>query len=237
MIFRFTLIILLLSIDSCCHAQNQPTGYDVQINLNEILLGSSDYIRTFSSGYEGVKGTPNIFEDFHKGNLYFNNKTSISNIMINYDCYHDNVLYSNGSKILIINSQNIDFFTIRSIDEEKFLLFKQVFLESEKRRIFLQVIYDKQSILYKRYKKEFLKADYTGPYNANRRYDEYIDEQEYYIKLSEGEIQQIKSRQKFIKEIFWNNSAMVEKFIKDEDINLKEEDDLIRLINFYDNLE
>jgi len=218
-----------------CHAQNPPSGYDVGANLNDFVEGRSDYIRSFKSGYEGIRGTPNIFEDFHKGNLYFTNKTSMVGIMINYDCYNDHILYSDKDHIYIINGNNIDFFTIERNEGSDNLLFKQVFLESEKKRIFLQIIYDDRSTLFKRHKKNFIEADYTGPYNADRRYDEYKDDQDYYIKLTDGKIRQIKSRKKYIKEIFGNKATMILEYIKEENIDLKDEHDLIRLAEYYDN--
>ena len=217
-----------------CLAQNPPTGYDAQANLNDLFQGNTDFVRTFTSGYEGVRGTPNIFEDFRSGNIYFSNKTSISNISINYDCYNDHVMYSDQDKIYILNSQNIEYFTITGNEPETSFLFKQVFLPSEKKIVFLHIISNKKSILFKRYLKEFIEADYTGPYNANRRYDEYIDKEKYYIKLPDKEIFQIKSRGKSIKEIFGDQYSLIRDFIKKEKINLKDDNDLVRLIKFYD---
>jgi hypothetical protein len=237
MISRFVCFFTVLSGFFFCQAQNPPSGYDVGANLNDFVEGRSDYIRSFKSGYEGIRGTPNVFEDFRKGNLYFTNKISVAGIMINYDCYNDNILYTEKDHIYIINGKNIDFFTIENGWGSGNLLFKQVFLESEKKIIFLQIIYECQSTLFKRYKKKFIEADYTGPYNADRRYDEYIDDQDYYIKLTDGKIRQIKTRKKHIKEIFGDKSTMILEFIKEENIDLKDENDLVQLVEYYDKIK
>lgn len=234
--FKLLYIILVLCNFTLIFSQNQPTGYDAQANLRDLLLGKSDFVQTFTTGYEGVRGTPNIFEDFMSGNIYFSNKTSISNISINYDCYNDHVMYSDQDKIYILNSQNIEYFTITGNEPETSFLFKQVFLPSEKKIVFLHIIYNKKSILFKRYLKEFIEADYTGPYNANRRYDEYTDKEKYYIKLPDKEILQIKSSGKSLKEIFGDQYALIRDFIKKEKIDLKDENDLIQLVSYYDQL-
>jgi hypothetical protein len=215
-------------------SQDPPTGYEVQPIIPDFLQGNSSPVRAFASGYEGVRGTPYIFEDFRSGNFYMNNKTSILNMLINYDCYQDHVMYSDRDNTYIMDEQKIEYFTIAGDEPEGILLFKQVFLPSEKKIVFLQVIYNEKSIVYKRHLKDFIKADYTGPYNPGRRYDEYTDNQAYYIKLPHKEIRQIKSGQKFIKETFGDQSALIKDFIKEEKINLKDEYDLVKMATFYD---
>ncbi len=45
----------------------------------------------------------------------------------------------------------------------------------------MQVLYQGKSLLFKRYRKEFLKADVGQPYGQNRQDDEYNDYYEYYV--------------------------------------------------------
>ncbi len=117
------------------------------------------------------------------------------------------------------------------------MLFEHVFVEGLKKRVFLQVLYNDSSILYKRYFKEFREADYGGAYSQDRRYDEYHDRHSYYLKTADNELQMLKPKKNSILEIMEGKSDEVEKYIKKEKPDLKTEEGLIQVINFYDKLE
>ena len=231
--FRFILIIILNP--ALLLAQQLPNGYDAISNLQQQVFMNKK-LETSIAGYENVRGTPLLFEKFHTGNFYFNNKTCMTGKMINYNCFTDDVLFSDGKNTYTVNSQDIDYFTIIGNKEDAILLFKQVFLLSEKKRIFMQVLYQQESFLFKRYRKEFLEADYDQPYSQNRQFDEYNDYYEYYIMPKGKEPVLLRQRKSSIAEIFNDKSDLMEDYIKKEKINLKSEADLIRTVKYCDSL-
>jgi hypothetical protein len=231
---RYGSVILLASIyPALILAQNLPAGYDVVSKLQQ-QVWMDKKLATADPNYTNVKGTPLIFEKFQNGNFYFSNKTFITDRLINYNCYVDEVLFSDEKNIYKATSQDIDYFTITSSENGSILLFKQVFLSSEKKRIFMQVLYQGKSVLFKRYRKEFLKADVGQPYGSNRQMDEYNDYYEYYVSVYGKEPVILKPRKSAAAEIFSDKSEIMEEFFKKEKINLKDEKDLIRLIEYYD---
>ncbi|KPK87188.1 MAG: hypothetical protein AMS27_03240 [Bacteroides sp. SM23_62_1] len=60
---------------------------------------------------------------------------------------------------------------------------------------------------------------------------------EYYLKLGSNDFQLLKLKKKAVIAIFPDYHENIENFIKDENINLKDEDDLTRLVKFYDGLQ
>ena len=66
--------------------------------------------------------------------------------------------------------------------EDTTVLFKQVFLLEEKKIVHMEILYRKQSTLYRYCFKTFREADYTGACSQDNRYDEYIDETQWYIE-------------------------------------------------------
>ena len=216
-------------------AQEIPDGYNAISNLQQ-QVWMNKRLETPYTGYENVKGTPLLFEEFHKGDFYFNNKTCITDKLINYNCYTDDVMFSEENVIYTANSQDIDYFRITGSSDDVKLLFRQVFLSSEKKRIFMQVLYQEKSVLFKRYRKEFLKADIGQPYGQNRQVDEYNDYHEYYVMLNGQEPVILKPRKSSVVQIFYYEPDLMKDFIKKENINLKDEEDLIRLIEYYDNI-
>jgi hypothetical protein len=230
-----SVILPIIIYSALASAQDLPAGYDALSKLQQQVwmdkkLAASD------PNYSNVKGTPYIFKEFQNGNFYFSNKTLITDKLINYNCYTDEVTFSDENKVYKANSQDIDYFTIKRSENGAILLFKQVFLSSEKKRIFMQVLYQGKSVLFKRYRKEFLKADVGTPYGSNRQTDEYNDYYEYYVSANGKEPVILKPRKSAVVGIFSDKSEIIEEFIKKEKINLKDETDLIRLVEQYDKI-
>jgi hypothetical protein len=232
---KFLIIIILFLTPAFLSAQQLPAGYDAISNMQQHLWMNKNLISA-NAAFEGIKGTPLLFEEFRTGNFYFNNKTCITGKMINYNCFTDDVLFSDENMTYVANSQDIDYFTITGNEEDVILLFKQVFLSSEKKRIFMQVLYQGQSVLFKRYRKEFLEADYNKPYGQNRQVDEYNDYYEYYVKPDGREITLLKPKKSSVMDIFSDKPDLIGNYIIKEKISLKDEADLIRLVKYYDSL-
>ena len=229
------IFILVIMYPALALPQDLPAGYDAVSQLQQ-QVWMDKKLESANPDYTNVNGTPNIFQQFQKGNFYFSNKTCITDKLINYNCYSDEVLFSDEKNIFTANSKDIDYFTINNGKDGAILLFKQVFLSSGKKRIFMQVIYQGESILFKRYRKEFLKADVGQPYGSNRQVDEYNDYYEYYVSAGGIEPVILKPRKSSVPEIFGDKSELMEDFIKNEKINLKNEQDLVRLIEHFDKL-
>ena len=240
-ILIWMLILIMNPLFLFAQSFNLPGGYEatdgwVAINdIKEHMLRNrtaADYKASFIT----AKGTPLLFDDFHVGNFYYNNKTYMENLKLNYNCYKDELLFFNDNETYIANTENIDYFAIAGNDEDSVLLFKQVFLLDEKGRVFMQVLYQEKSTLFKRYKKQFLEADFYKPYGQGRQVDEYNDYSEYYVKANDREISLIKPNKKSVLEIFNDKSDQMGNYIKKEKINLKEEADLLLLVKYYDGL-
>jgi hypothetical protein len=215
-------------------AVSGPAGYEEanldMINPNRMLL------RTKSAVAYGTTGSPFVFKEFRQGNVYYANQQRVTGILLNYDCYNDRLEYITGGSVYLLNSSQVNYAEFLSA-QGAITLFEQVFVENLKKRVFMQVLYNENSILYKRYYKEFREADYGGAYSQDRRYDEYHDRHSYYLKTDDNELQMLKSTKNSALEIMEDKREEIGKYIKNEKPDLKNEEGLIQLIRFYDNLE
>jgi len=230
------LLFLFLSFPLVISGQAVPgsTGYEMT-ELN-IMNPAPQLLRTKSAMAYGTTGSPYVFEDFKRGNIFYANKLRVDGKLLNYDCYNDRWEYSSDNAVYLLNSSQIDYFEILP-GQDSPMLFKQVFLEKLKKHVFLQVLYNENSILYKRYFKEFREADYGGAYSQDRRYDEYHDRQAYYLQTAENELQMLKPKKKSLLDIMKDKGEELEKYMKKENPDLKTDDGLVQLIRFYDSLE
>ena len=180
-------------------------------------------------------GNPYVFEDFLNGYIYFSDKTRSTERMINYNCYDNEVLYLDGENMYLLDVALIDSLEFR-MDENTSLIFRKVELDGNGRPVFLNILYDGESALYKRYYKEFRESDAGKAYGGGQRYDEYIDRSDYYISLGGEDIQPLSPRKNAVLKMMGASAEEMESFLKNEKINLKSDDDLVRMMGYYDSL-
>lgn len=234
------LILAGLMISLSCLGQDVviPRDYEAQQNLQE-LVSSDVYnvVRTFDTRYEGVKGSPNIFESWNPGEVYMNNRGRIAIEQLNYNSFQNEIVYQDPETYqhMTLDKYLVDFFRIFKADDT--LLFVSVTFPGETTPVFAQVLYNKGSQVYKVHRKEYLQANYGGGYSADRRYDEFVDKYDlFFRKQSEDVLYKVKRPVRRIKNAFDRHSAEIASFIKSNDLKFKTEEDVVRLMNYYDSL-
>jgi hypothetical protein len=234
------IIALALFVSLTCSAQNisVPQGYEAKENLRE--LGSMDgtgNVRTFDNRYEGVKGTPYVFEEFHPGEVYLKTKNKVAVQDLNYNCFENELVYLDPATKVIraMNRFQVDLFTIR--DGDRVLTFVPVKLGEDEETIFAEVLYNKGSIVYKVYGKEWLKANYEGGYSADRRYDQFVDKYDlYFMKKGGNMLYKAKKSKKQVIAAFPDHEKEISAYIKSNKLDLKEDSSLVKLLVYYDTL-
>jgi len=232
---KSTIFLLFLYLPLVISGQTVPESAVYEVTNIDMLNPNPHTLRTKSAIAYGTIGSPYVFRDFEKGNIYYANKMRVNGKLLKYDCYNDRLEYAAGESVYPLISDQIAYFEIFP-GQDSIMLFKQVLVEKLKKRVFLQVLYNENSILYKRYFKEFQEADYGGAYSQDRRYDEYHDRHSYYINTADNELQMLKPKKKSILEILEDKSGELEKYIRQEKPDMKTDDGLVQLIRFYDNL-
>lgn len=230
-------LLLAILISTSCLAQNppEPAGYDAKANIES--LSGSGLVRSFDNRYQGIKGTPYLFEEWVPGEVFMKNKQTITIKEFNYNCYTNEVAYLDPSSkaVMLINKNNIEqFYMLSGADT---LVFFQVQLEENAIPIFAQVLYKGESTLYRVYEKEFVKADYEGVYSAGRKYDEFDDNSDLYLSKPDDAIPgKVKKSKKQILAAFPEAEKELSAYMKAEKLNLKQEEDLVKLLKYFDSL-
>jgi hypothetical protein len=187
---------LLITTSTFAQQVTSPEGYEAKENLRE--LGSTDgtgTVQTFDNRYEGVKGSPYVFEQFRQGEVYFKSKKKVKVNELNYNCMENELVYKDpATKVIrMMNKFQVDLFTFSDGTEN--LTFVPLNLYEDKEAIFAQMLYNKASLVYKVYAKDWLKANYEGGYSADRKYDEFVDKYSlYFMKDGEHTLYKAKNR-------------------------------------------
>lgn len=232
-------IILLLILGISAHAQQTDRSeYRVDIG-NDVFFGGLENVRfnTNTSAY-GIKGTRFLFDNFLDADVYFSNKTLALDKKLNYDCYMDQVVYSDGKDMYVLKSFYIDLIQFHP-KKDSSVFFERVLLPENKDIVFMQVLYDGVRILYKQYIKKLVLNDDQPSYNWDEKYaNEYIIRTEYYLMEpgSKDLIPLPPSKNKFLRSAGEYREEL-KKYMKKENINYKKENDLTRLLEYYDEIE
>jgi hypothetical protein len=229
---------LIITISGSAQNISVPTDYEARQNLME--LGSKDgmgTVKTFDNRYEGVKGTPYIFEEFHPGEVFLKTKNKVAVQDLNYNCFDNEIVYMDPATktIRLLNRFQVDLFTIQNGD--RVLTFVPIKLENDGETIFAEVLYNKESMVYKVYSKEWVKANFEGGYSADRRYDEFVDKYDlYFMKKGENVLYKSKKAKRQVIAAFPEHENEIASFIKSNKLDLKEDSSLVRLLVYYDTL-
>ncbi len=221
-------------------AQTEKSMVSTEENLWNISRSAGVVMTTnMDELYEGIKGTPYLFDTWREGNIILKDSSLIKDINIKYNIYTDDVLYLNSKSgdSLIIDRHRIDAFEIKGDSSADLLLFSDIRLKpgSKDKSTFARVLYNGETKLLIKYIKVFIKADYKGAYTAGRRYDEYTDNSQYYI-MKDNELNRIKLNKKAITKVLADRENDVKSFIDKEGTDFDNENDVIKLLEYYDSL-
>jgi len=215
-------------------------GQDADPNLSTQEIRNLDnhfVVPSFNLAYEGVFGTPYLYLDWATGMVILSSGDTIKNQDLKYDIYQDELLVLNkrtGNPIIPMQGVLKSFVIVDSLNNTHVFIntLPNQVNDENGRNGFFEVLYWGDILLLAKHRKTFVKANYEGAYSANRPYDEFktstkryslIKEDGTYIELKQGKKGMLKSL---------NDDGTLGKFVKEQKLDLKKEEDLIDLIIF-----
>lgn len=235
---NLSLIISLLLISFIGHAQNAlqtADGYEpdqgavsifVQdtMTLNQIFYNGKVWVRS----YYDVYGTEFMIADEWMKTDIIINDILFKDVKIKYDIYNDDILVNyNNKRLIILNRDNIDRFTLYTGNKE--FLFENL-RDNDELEGYFQILYDGKNKLYKKWKKKRVQ------FAVEARYDEFQQDHEL-IMIRDGRSYEIKNRRGILK-IMNDRKKDIKNFIKHENIrfDISTPEKLIPLMKYIDTL-
>ena len=138
---------LLLFLTLLCFSQDYPSSFDIKTNLDNIFNPAyGGILREYDNAYEGVKGYPFLFEEWHNGTITLNDNSIVENIELIYDIYKNNLYYKKSDKnnSFIINLNVVNKFTIETNTKGEYQNYIKTYLQHRKKSnpLFLEVLYE-----------------------------------------------------------------------------------------------
>ena len=207
-------------------------GQDSYENFQDIAqTGNRDAIRLFDERYEGVKGSPYIFDDWESGKIY-SKKGPYDYVKLNYDAYNNEIHIKTNRGIIFLDNSKVDSFKVKM--EKGDVIYLNTLSVCKNCEIgdqffVMEIARSNNSLLVERKDVDFLKADYKGAFSSGRTFDEYYSENSFYL-ISPDKI--IKANNtKSIAEFFGIDKKELKKFINEKGLDTDNKEHLELILN------
>ncbi len=186
--------------------------------------------------YEGIKGTPYVYQNWNDGVIYMNDSTKVEDIKIKLDAYENEVVYFDPARkqeFILDKGKIITFEVIDSLSVKH----QFVKIADADGTAFYEVLSSGKALLLKRHWKYLKEADYQGAYNSGVRHDEFIDRTTYYVYKNDG-LEKIKLSKGNIMRYFKNsteNYDAIQNYYQVNNLDLGNESDVKKLFAYYNN--
>lgn len=186
--------------------------------------------------YAEVKGSPYLTETWVKGDVAMKDGTVYKNVLLMYDQIADQLLFEgdNGDSLTFVKPVHEFNLPIINKGTTTGYNYRNGFpaIGSNTTNSFYEVINDDKVKILKRTKKTILSHK---DYSSANQVSEVNSNTSYYI-LKNNTMSQIKPNSKTILEALSDKSAAVEKYIKENNLDVKRDTDLGKVFEYYNSL-
>lgn len=186
----------------------------------------------FDNRYEGVKGTPYWYDNWQSGYVVVQGKGKLEkSIPLQLDAYNHMIYFRIEDKVAgFLPAKSVQ--SVILDDGSVWQSFPEAMVagnKSEKWK-FYRVLHQGDYLLLGSADKILKKADYQGAYSADRRYDEFLVEEGYFLSADQKSFEKIKLKTKQIPKFFPGREATVERLIKKQGWDTETETGFVQLL-------
>jgi len=222
-----TILLFMLIVTSLCTISAQMN--EIQ-EFNNLLLRTQSASRSLE--YEDIQGHPYSNKELIPGTIAFVSGNHIDSLPLRYNWYSHEMEFEHQGNILSMPvTQNIDYITIYGSKYVPFNYLKNI-------NGYMIELYKGQYSLFRREDVRFVEA--KPPQSG---YDEYQPatfqwyRTQYIVFTGTGEIIELEMNKKKLPLQFPGYESKIENYVEDTKLNIKQEEDLIRLIEMINSIQ
>ena len=215
---RILLLIVFILIINRTYSQSNTlyqTGLTAEQNLNAIgnLARYSTGGIGFDTRYEGIKGSPLLFDTLLTSMLKVKGEDYYIQLKSNLDLIGNSLIFMNPKTGKLVS---IPSAIIREVKIDKDGA-QMIFITTDGRRLekdskeekFFQVLKEGKFQFIKLPVKKLIEADYKQVYGADRRYDQYTTYYKYYIMSADSSFHRIQLTKKSLVKMFPDKKELI----------------------------
>lgn len=232
--------LFLLAFIACTHVFSQVSAPSIETAFQNYIRASSGSINSGSVlptflMKQDTKGSRYLFESWVEGSVTGTDGVEYNSpkFKYNYDKINRKLfMLMDSATVIELSSGDIAGFSLKT--DGRVQVFER--LKNSSDLNFYQPVYkDKKGYnLYKLLTTKFKKADYqsNGIIESGNKYDEYVDQLEYFIVSPKQELLKIAFKKKVIEKALENESSKVDSFFKQHKGEEVDEDFLKKLLQY-----
>jgi hypothetical protein len=226
--FIFSLVLICIKVYSQENKLYQ-TGLTAEQNLNAIgnLTPYTSGGMGFDSRYEGIKGSPRLFDTLMTSLLNIKGQDFYIKLQANIDLTTNSLIFMNPKKGKLFSIPSGNIKEVKIDVEGKELLFRTAKTGYFERDInegtFYQVLKDGKNQFIKIPLKKLIAADFKDVYSEDRRYDEFKTYYKYYIMSSDSTFHQIQLTRKSLMKMFPEKKEIINNAVEAKSHGSQEE--------------
>ncbi len=215
--FSILIFLLLSGILNAQGTNVYKSGISAEENLKSIAnLGAFSVGGIgFDSRYDGVVGSPMLFDTLLISYLKISNQEKYIEVPSNIDLVANSIvcMHPKNRQLITIPGNRVTELIIRNGNNDMiFRTMNNEFLNKKPSGIvFYQVLNDDHYKLIKVPSKEFIEANYRQAYSPGREYDEFVTTYKYFIITPDGTVEQCQLSEKSIVKLFPDKKELVKK--------------------------
>ncbi len=227
LLYKITLsITLILGTTQFSHAQ----GPGVLIDVN------SDGVNYTGFTSDKIKGSPYLNSEWTQGIVRMTDGKIYKDFELNYDQINDRVIFIGENKALQYFADPVKEFTLinKSNQSRSIRTFRNGFPNIDKSTSlsFFEILSEGKATLIKHAGKKMVEERGAGSINISKQI---IEISKYYIVKNDNYIR-VKKDKNLIIEVLKDRETEVRKFIAEHELTLKTDDELVKVIDFYNSL-
>jgi hypothetical protein len=205
------------------------SGVAAEDNLNRIINITPTGIggQGFDSRYQGVKGSPTLFEKLLPSYLKISGTEEFLKLNSDLDIYQNMLVFSHPKtgKLQSIPSKYVSEVIIISDTVEKvFITTASISFEKKIKEVkFVQVLKEGPYTLIKMPLKNLIEASYKNPYSAGIKYDEFQPENKYFIMGKDSLFYELQLSKKSLIRLFPDKKKLIEASVETNTFSDNEE--------------
>jgi hypothetical protein len=207
--------------------------------------GSRTVFGVKSSQTGKILGDVYLDTTWHEGNIKLYQKIgplgregdSIPNVPVRYDIYLNEIeiMANNYNDIRAVEAQHIQHFEITQKGNQRFFVNMREFESDESKTGFVERTTNGKLKSYLQTKIKIIKPTYNEALNTGSRDAKILKEQLFFIVEGKKLIRLSPSKKKLL-ELMSDKTTQIEAFAKEQELNYRDINDAIRLLQYYNNL-
>lgn len=179
--------------------------------------------------YVDIQGSPYLNDEWKEGTVTAANNKSYPNLKVRYDVYAGELEYMQNNQPYRLSPEAMKEFRIVDNGE---MVFRNGFAPTNNntQTTFYQVLVDGPTKLLKQLKINMME---NKPFNSATVTKEFQKQEYYFVAKPDGSVQRIQKNKKSVLAALADQKDRLEKLIKEQNLNLNNENSLITLLEGY----